>query len=228
MLHNCCMFHHVSLRVSLCKSSKAFQVCCRSMAFCCASSISLPMPGQWGKTKSIDSRPSFFADSSRSWMVLAAWDRGWHSWLMAPKSMASNASNASSRCEILSDSVEILTFWKVRLSANSSHRTELGLDGFNCLLVAVVGRPHLPSINGRVDNCHPVLKSHEIAVPALVVTNTSSRFTRPSAKAADNARPMPSSFPQTRQVKIGSILDGTSSGSIQTEPPYLWAVSMTL
>ena len=50
-------------RDSRCKSSKAFHVCLLKIAFCRASSMSVPIPGQWGKTKSIDSKPSFFADS---------------------------------------------------------------------------------------------------------------------------------------------------------------------
>jgi len=40
----------------------------------------------------------------------------------------------------------------------------------------------------KVAEVHPLF-------PALVVTNTSSRFTRPSAKAADRAFPMPFSLP---------------------------------
>ena len=55
--------HSISFRDSRCKSSKAFHVCLLKIAFCRASSMSVPIPGQWGKTKSIDSKPSFFADS---------------------------------------------------------------------------------------------------------------------------------------------------------------------
>ena len=108
-------------------------------------------------------------------------------------------------CRILSDADHILTFWKSPTVCKlNSYCTELGLDGFNCLLVAIVGWPHLAkyqTVLFTIILSHTVIVSchSEIAVPALVVTNTSSRLTRPSAKAADNARPMPSSFPQIGQ-----------------------------